>query len=207
MATNGPMISEISICNQALTWLGQKPIVSFADQSTTAEWMRNNYEFLRDAVLEERSWTFATVKATTTVADVSVFGGMYDHPKQLNWLWVSRVWKNVSARDPNNWVMDKTWRVEGEFIVSAHPTIYTMGVQRISDTGKFSLLFVQALAARLAADAAVPLTENRQLQVDLWGLYQDKLMAAAARDGQQGSNDVITQRHLTGIRLTGGRSD
>jgi hypothetical protein len=207
MATNGPMISEISIVNQALTWLGQKPIISFADQSTTAEWMRNNYSFLRDAVLEERSWTFATVKATTPVADVSVFGGMYDHPKQPNWLWISRVWKNVSARDPNNWEMDKTWRVEGEFIVSAYPTIYMMGVQRVSDTGKFSLLFVQALAARLAADAAVPLTENRQLQVDLWGLYQDKLLAAAARDGQQGGNDVITQHKLTGIRHTGGFSD
>jgi hypothetical protein len=201
---NGPMVNEISICNQALTWLGQKPIISFADQNTTAEWMRNNYAFLRDAVMEERAWTFATVKNTSTVEDLTVFGNFYEHPKPLNWLWIYRVWHDVSARDPNRWIRDESWRIEGEFVVSSYSTIYMQGCERVTDTGKFSLMFVQALAARIAADACVPLTENRQLQVDLWGLYQDKLMAAAARDGQQGSNDVITQHKLTGIRQTGG---
>jgi hypothetical protein len=76
------------------------------------------------------------------------------------------------------------------------------GLTRISDTSSFSSLFVQALAARIAADAAIPLTENRQLQVDMWGLYNDKLTEAAARDGQQGTSDVVTQRGLTGARYS-----
>ena len=32
-------ISEVSICNQALTWIGQETITSLDDQATTAVWM------------------------------------------------------------------------------------------------------------------------------------------------------------------------
>jgi hypothetical protein len=78
------------------------------------------------------------------------------------------------------------------------------GLKQVTDTAKFSPLFVQALAARIAADAAIPMTENRQLQVDMWGLYGDKLREAAARDGQQGTNDVITQQRLTSVRYFSG---
>jgi len=56
----------------------------------------------------------------------------------------------------------------------------------------------------LAADAAIPLTENRQLQADLWALYGDKLREAAARDGQQGMNDKLRMPILTGVRYGGG---
>jgi hypothetical protein len=147
------------------------------------------------------------VKNPSTVEDLTVFGNFYEHPKPLNWLWIYRVWRDVSARDPNRWIRDDSWRVEGEFIISAEPTIHMQGCRRITDTGKFSLLFVQALAARIAADACIPLTENRQLQVDLWNMYGSKLTTAAARDGQQGANDVITQHKLTGIRQTGGFGD
>jgi hypothetical protein len=61
-------------------------------------------------------------------------------------------------------------------------------------------MFVQALAARMAAELAIPLSENAQLQGTMWQLYGTKLAEAAARDGQQGSNEYITQRRLTGVR-------
>jgi hypothetical protein len=65
-------------------------------------------------------------------------------------------------------------------------------------------MFVQVVAARIAADIAMALTENRKLQVDMWQLYERKLAEAAASDGQQGSNDFITQTQLVDVR-SGGR--
>ena len=59
-------ISEVSICNQALSWLGQETITSLDDQATTAVWMNANYDLLRDSVMEARMWTFATVRAVST---------------------------------------------------------------------------------------------------------------------------------------------
>ncbi len=99
--------------------------------------------------------------------------------------------------------MDRSWRFEDNSVLSRYSTIYMWGIKRAVDTGAWPPLFVQAVAARLAADAAIPLTENRQLQVDLWQLYGDKLGEAAARDGQQGANDVITQVELTSARYGG----
>lgn len=189
MATqeNIPMISETSICNQALSWLGEDPINSLDDQSTTAEWMRNNYPFLRDAVLEERMWRFALVRDMSETVEKDGWGQMYKHSIPHNWIQVFRVYKDVSGRSPNYWPKSDGWQKEGEFVLAKDPIVYMWGIQRITDTNKFSMLFTQALAARIAADAAIPLTENRALQGDMWRLYADKLSEATARDGMQGT--------------------
>jgi hypothetical protein len=191
-------VSEVSIANQALTWLGQKPILSFSDQSTTAEWMVNNYEHIRNAVLEERMWTFATVRAKSDSMEKDAWNNLFKHAIPLNWLGVFRVYTEADTNMP-----DKSWRLEGSSVLSRESTIYMWGLFRLEDTTKFSPMFVQALAARLAADACIPFTENAELQQDMWSLYAAKLEAAAARDGQQGANDKIKSTVLTGARNSG----
>jgi hypothetical protein len=199
---NTSMVSEVSICNQALLWLGQNIITSFDDESTTAQWCRNNYPFLRDAVLEARTWTFAISRFASTTANTPAWGPGFSHTLPGNWLMVTRVFRDATHTDPNKWRVSEGWRLEAGKVIADQGTVYMQGLTRISDTSSFSSLFVQALAARIAADAAIPLTENRQLQVDMWGLYNDKLTEAAARDGQQGTSDVVTQRGLTSARYS-----
>jgi hypothetical protein len=198
------MVSETSIANQALSWLGQDPITSLDDRSTTAEWMKNNYPFLRDAVLEERMWTFATVRAMSTAADLDPFGAQYSHVMPLGWSSIFRVYRNTSGADPSRWNKSEGWRREGANILTREETVALWGINRVTDTGPFSLLFVQALAARLAADACIPLTENRQLQSDMFNLYSVKLAEAAVRDGQQGSNELIQSDSLINARWSSG---
>jgi len=100
--------------------------------------------------------------------------------------------------------LDKSWRREGDKILSYWETIFMKGSVELTDESKFTPMFVQALAARIAADAAIPFTENAKLQADMWSLYEGKLSAAAARDGQQGANDVIKQTLLIGSRYSDG---
>lgn len=204
MATqeNKSMVSEVSICNQALGWLGENPITSLDDPTRNANLCRDNYPFLRDAVLEERMWTFATARASSTVADLDDWGVQYLHPIPLEWLAVYRVYC-TPGETPEQGVPAAGWRREGEYILSRETTIYMWGIKRISDTGKFTQLFVQALAARMAADLAMPLTEDRKKQADAWGLYQSKLREAAARDGAQGANDHIRSSGLVSARSYG----
>ena len=198
------LVSEVSICNQALLWLGQNTITSLDESSTAAEWMTNNYPFLRDAVLEERMWTFATARAVSTTADLDPFGVQYLHAIPLGWLSVYRVYCNVTSSDPSNWQKSEGWRREGSNILTNEATVYLWGMDRTVDTGKFTQLFAQALAARIAADAAIPFTENRGLQSDMWNLYSAKLAEAATRDGQQGSNEKIQSNSLINARYGGG---
>ena len=196
------MVSETSISNQALSWIGANRITSMDDPSAEGEWCRDNYPFIRDAVLEERMWTFATVRTSSTTATRDDWDQMYKHTLPLDWLSVFRCFRNVTNIECP--IKSAGWKREGRFLLARESTVYLWGVKRETDTGQFSPLFVQALAARLAAEMAIPLAENRQLQADLWALYQAKLADAAARDGQQGANEKIQSNSMVDARAQGG---
>lgn len=206
-------VSEVSICNQALSWLGQSPIISLDDQNTTAELCRINYPQLRDALLELRPWTFAVArhKSETTelmqsnnCAEYTGWGEGYAHVVPNDWLLVYRVYRNITnAYGPStywDYGDDANWTREGDYVVASDAVVYMYGLRRITDPGKFSLLFVQALAARLAADLALPITQNAQLHQTMEVLYENKLTDAAARDGAQGRNEQIGNSRLIDSR-------
>ncbi len=194
------MVSEVSICNQALSWLGQDPITSLDDNSKAAEWMNNNYPFLRDAVISERMWSFALARETSETADESEWGNQYKHSVPVGWLAVFRCFSNVDSNRPDLWVTSDGWSKEGNYVLSYDSIVYLWGTQRIVDTGIFSELFVQALAARMAADAAIPLTRDRKLQADMWSLYAGKLATAGVMDSMQGSHQKIKPGRLVSRR-------
>jgi hypothetical protein len=199
-----PMTSEVSIANQALSWLGQEPITSLDEDSRKANWFNTNYPFIRDALTEERMWTFATARFTDTTADMDNFESQFSHLMPTGWLSVYRVYRNVSSKYPEQWIQSDGWRREGDQILTDEATVYMWGMVRLSDTARMSSLFVQALAARLAADSCIYFTENRQLQADLWALYADKLSQASVRDGQQGANEQIQSNTLVNARWSSG---
>ena len=204
---NGPMRSEVSICNKALGWLGAKNIASLDENSTPASLCRDNYGSIRDAVLESRMWTFSTARAVSTVGedDIDEFERMYLHNIPLNWLGVYRCYRSTDMRRKQK---ADNWRREGGKILAEDTTLYMWGTERVTDTGKWTSLFVEAVTARLAAELCVALTENRQREVDLWSLYDAKLREAAARDGQQGESDdmdVGSFIKARGSSLTGAR--
>lgn len=199
------MTSEVSICNLALGWLGQDPITSFEDQVDTAELCKINYPSARDAVIESRSWRFAIKRAISETElrtgdqdneDFPQWGDGFVHDVPPGMLSVFRCYKDVSGSE----LLDAEWQREGDYLISKESTLYVWGVRQVTEVTKFSELFVQALASRLAADLAIPLTKNRQLQVDMWSIYNDKLTEAAPRDGQQGRAESTTANRLTNAR-------
>lgn len=205
MATQStrPMVSETSICNQALSWVGANPISSLDESKKSAEWCRNNYPFIRDAVLEEFMWSFARDRVVKTVADQPVWGdGLYKFSMPLDWVQVFQVFQD-------EYETPVEWEKEGRFILAKSETVYMKGVKRIVDTGFFSALFVDALATRIAAEAAVPLAENPRREKELWVSYRDKILWAQNRDGMQGRNRKVRKGNLTtnARRGTMGRID
>jgi hypothetical protein len=201
--TSRSMISETSICNQALSWIGGSPIESLEDPIQAGRFCKANYPFLRDAVIEARFWSFARVRHVSTVADKPVspsWGNQFLHSVPVDWLQVFYVYD-----DPHADRQIEGWTREGLTVYADYGTVYMAGVQRITDTGKFSNLFVQCLAARLAADLAMPIAGDRALQRDMWNLYEVKMAEAAARDGAQGRNQRIRSSTLVDARYNTGR--
>ena len=78
--------------------------------------------------------------------------------------------------------------------------VYIKYTWDVVDPARFSPGFVQALAARLAADLAIPIAESRQLQSDMVQIYAAKLVNADTLDSMQGRNQPITSNRLKKVR-------
>lgn len=207
MTGSVPTVSPTSICNQAFSWIGEKRINSLEEQSRQAQWMRENYYPCRDACLETRSWTFAIAREFSDVApdenasEVETWAGQYQHLIPNSWLRVTRVYRNVQSADPREWLPSVGWSREGQYIYTDESQVWMYGIDRVDDPGKWTPAFVQVVAARLAAEAAIVFTGNRQLSTDMWTLYGAKLEEASSSDAQQGRYEKVRRGSLIKSRI------
>lgn len=189
------MASVEDICNLALSWLGASMITSLADNSTEAKLCKVNYPLIRDAVLEASDWSFAIKRAKIDpLLTGPVFGGYRRFPIPPDSLRVL----SVSANENDSRRID--WRVEEDHVLANNEIIYIRYIFRVRDPKVYSPLFVQALAARIAADLAIPIAESRTLRNENWDLYMAKLREATANDGIQGKHDSFRSDTLIRVR-------
>ncbi len=211
--------SEVAICNIALGWIGGDLIISLDDDSVEAKLCKANYEPLRDAVQEEREWTFAVKRIEpSALASAPLYGfdkAFQIPPNVIRVLQVSRFDDSVTSGAVANTGIRSSarggtgvgretrieWLREGETIVANNAVrIVARVIQRIVDTTKFSAAFDQALAARIAMDIAMPLTNSLKIQTAMAGMYGDKMALAASTDGMQGRSLNTRSDSLTVVR-------
>ena len=191
------MTDTVSVFNQALSWLGAKRITSWMDDSNEAQLGRDNFDMIRDAVLEDHAWRFADKRLILSAPLTDDWGAnLFALPVE-----VIRAYRCFTAANGRNFERLE-WQRQGEYIstVGTVDTVYCQATVRIENPDKWTPAFTQAFAARLAADLAIPITKSRQLQADLWSIYQAKLAAASATDASQGTSERTDSVELTNIR-------
>jgi hypothetical protein len=203
------MSSEVEICNIALGWLGGDLIISLDDPSVEAKLCKANYTPLRDAVQEEREWTFAVIRVepiALVAAPVYGFDKAFQIPAAtLRVLQVSRAGDGVGGTARGDTGLGREdavdWIREGDrMMVNGADRIFARVLTRITDTTKFSPAFVQALAARIAMDLAIPLTNSEKVQQSMAALYGEKIALAASSDGLQGRSSRTRSNAFTVVR-------
>jgi len=211
-------ISPVAICNLALGWLGGDLIISLNDPSVEAKLCKANFDLLRDAVIEEREWTFAVKRLEPAqLTDGPLYG--WDKAFQIpveviRVLQVSRAGSVVDGALIEGSFLSATrggtgtgretrieWnREEDKIMANNAERIFIRALIRIEDTTKFSPAFDQALAARLSMELAIPITNDRKLQQDMASLYSEKMRLAAATDGLQGRSQRVRADAFTVVR-------
>lgn len=190
--------SEVTICNLALSWLAGNLIISLDDDNNEAKLCKANYELSRDSVLEAMAWTFATKRYRLT-PEVNTpewgYGQQFTLPQEV----ITALEVTDSPSKPNG-TNDLDWRREENRIVCDKEVIYLKAIVRITDTARFPPNFIQALAARIAMEISVPLTESKELLSAMERKYLAYLYTASATDGLQGKSDKINPQALTGVR-------
>jgi len=199
---------EVDICNMALGWIGAEPIVALTDNSTRANLCELHYPRARDAVLESREWSFAVEHNILDTPDVTP-------PTNPKWGQrfpiASTTLRVLTVKQPSDVTTDLItngmveaeqipWEKEGAWILCNFDEISVRTIERITTTTEFSEGFVHALAARLAADLAIPIAASLSLQQQMYSLYLEKLNDACAADGMQGRSQRIRSRYLLARR-------
>ncbi len=207
------MATEVSICNQAISWLGGTLIISLDQDSTEAKLCKANYEHLRDLVLEAKDWTFATKRiqlAKLSTPPVYGFSAAFaipsDNIRVLQCSPNPSLGTSSTSPGPSRESLRigdelrTEWQREGDEIVCDEDTLYCRYIAKITDPSKFSPGFVQALAARIAWDIANPLTRSNALEEKMEKKYKDAVDEGGTMDGLQGRSHKIRSDGLTRIR-------
>lgn len=194
------MASEVSICNVALGWLGQTPISSLGESSVTGELCKANYDEARLAVLTEGVWSFAQRKFVldTPVTPTDDMWG-----QGSNYFLIPGDIINVreaysSASMPGDPL--KGWSMEGKYLASSWGRVFCVGTTDVRDPNVMDAAFRAALAARLAADLCVPITQSQTMAADMWAMYEDKLTRAAVIDASQSRRYAVGGGRITKSR-------
>lgn len=176
------MTSVVEIGNIALVNLGEDVIASLSDEVKAARLLNRRYGPIRDAVLRAHPWNCAMVRAGLASSDPApIWGPAACYPLPADCLRVLRVEDRSAA-----------WKVEGRKIVSnAGAPLNILYTRQITDPNEFDPLLVEAIAARLAADLAHPITQSTSLIQVMWDLYRQKLIEARGVDGQEGTGDAL----------------
>jgi len=180
-------VSDVSICNLALTMLSTGRISSLTEDSENARRCNAIYESTRDALLAEHNWNFARAERTASASTNEVV--LLD-----NWTEVHQI--------PNDCL--RIIRVENDYPFSVYEdkifsnveTLRIEYIKKITDPQKFSFGFVEALAAKIAAILAYGITRNASFASGIVQYAEDRLKIAKWNDAQEGIGTFIQSGSL-----------
>ncbi|MFA5409036.1 MAG: hypothetical protein WC343_09745 [Bacilli bacterium] len=179
------MASKVDICNRALASIGVKQrIASLTEDTEAARKCALVLDDVIDEVLRAYNWNCATARASLArSASAPAFGYSYKFalPAGPDPPYCLRV---VSIEDEDEC---SDYRIEGRYLLSDETACKILYIKRITDVNELDTLCKSAIAARLAAELAFPMTNSNSLQESMWTLYAGKLQEASEIDAQEGT--------------------
>lgn len=185
------MNSEVSICNKGLRYLGGEEILSLMQETRSARLCKQYYSEVRDEVLEEHHWNFATrYGLLARLQEAPPFGFAYAYQMPVDCLRIRRL------RDKSAFEV-----VEGRKLYTDSPSAEAIMTVRTTNPAVFPALFAEVLARKLAAELAVPLMNSSRLEQSMLTKYVNSLERAKAMDASEGESDFEEHNAWVQARL------
>ena len=168
------MISDITICNLALSHLGQAPIVSLGEANESARQLSRIYDLTRDTVLRAKDWRFASVKALLVeVADQAIPGWAYIYAYPVKCLCIRKVFYDAESQDPAPIEFETLFipAINQKAIATNFDDAYIAYTYQVTDPALFDMSFVMAFSFLLAAQVGKPLTGDDNIPKLMLQLY------------------------------------
>lgn len=181
------MPSDIEICNQALSHIGQGSINALDENSPQAEVCRLHYESTREACLREFPWNFARKSLILSQVDQTVPGWDYVYQYPSNVLWVPKVFElgNEDKEPPDEFEITSSGTEK--FICTDVYQAYAKCTIKIADPNLFDPLFVEAFGYKLASKLTMPLTNSSNKTQEIIMKYRESIASAKLAGAVEGS--------------------
>lgn len=154
------MASAVDICNLALSHFGQDASIDAIeppDGSTEAEHAARFYPIALNELLEEFDWSFARKRATLAEVANDRDDVAYRYARPADCLKERRLLPDGYSDDQNDGAV---YQREGDYIYSDEALATLVYTRLLTDTTKFSPLFVIALSWRLASYLVGPIVKD-----------------------------------------------
>lgn len=158
------MASEVDVCNLALARLGDNATVASIDPpegSAQAEHCARFYAVARDSLLEMHAWKFATRRVLLAKLTVESWDWAFAYAEPTGALKLLGVLSATASNDDETQPYEAESAANGAAIILTNQEDASLRfVARVTDTTKFSPLFVDALAWLLASYLAGPVLKG-----------------------------------------------
>lgn len=193
--------SVISICNRALSLAGiTKRITSFDEETIEAKQCKMHFEALRDGMLQEHVWRFATKHAPLALTDETHPNWLYVYQYPSDCLRLTRVFSASGAdMKGQEWLLSNYERTASRLhtfelysmdssrvVLCNIECAYGEYVSKAIDPLQYPPLFAEALVWRIAMELAVPLSggnfDNREKLAQFYSWSRSKAVEADANE-------------------------
>lgn len=181
-------ISAVSVCNMALTRLGGATISALDEGSKESVICNQFFEQSRDAVLRDYKWNFATRRRVLAElgSTVAPWAHAYAYPADC-----------LAAREivsPSSTTAAIPFEVAGDgaggrMILTDQDRAVLVYTARVTLLDSCDPLFVEAFSWKLAAEIALPLTQDKNLMQVMLTMYQNAIAQARTADANEGEAD------------------
>lgn len=171
-------LNDVALCSRALIRIGAAPIASFSDGTAESEIAGALFGPVRDALLSAYAWSFATAQAVLIVSGTPPVAD-YSNAFQLpaGFLRALSAGSGTRGRGLNYRIAKGALHTNSTDAVLTY--IFRPG------EAEFPPYFDQALITRLAAEFAMPVTENTGRAETLYKLADAEFQRARQIDAQQ----------------------
>lgn len=199
------MPGETDVINVALRLVGAEPIVSLTDGTPSANVADDLYEEVRDDLLRQNPWNFATKRRKLAQsAIIPVFEFERAFPLPDDWIRTISVHDNDAGHGT---VLYRHEQVgEQNVIMASSDEIWVRYVARVTDPNLMSSDFRRALAVALARDLSIALASSSTLQAQL-ASQADRALARARSVDAMGGFPELRPRGSWATSRRGRRDD
>jgi hypothetical protein len=176
------MASKTQIANRALSKVGEQRVSNVdTDNVKAAKVISSMWDIIRDAMLTAYPWNFAVTR-TQLAKDATSPAWGYQNRYALPSDFLSL----LEVRYNSEYTIETDSVTGGLYILTDEDApLYIKYIKRVTNTGEFDPLFVEALATRLAFEACEELTQSNTKKQVLFEELRINIKEAYASDSIQ----------------------